>query len=218
MKGFVKIIKIIFAVIAGYGIYDHLKGLSQPDIVNSLSYFTMQSNILCFVILIISIVNNGERSKNFDILYGVSVVSITLTFFIFNFVLANSDFTMRAMQEEVTVDTGDIFVHYLVPVIMWIDFIFFTPHRIFSLSYVTKWLVFPVVYFLAVMSKAMLLTYYNVEKTYKRYPYDFMNTEINGWPYLMSYIGIFTLVCIVIGCVICVLDFVLGMIYTKKQC
>ena len=46
-----KIIKIIFLSITGYGIVEHLWGLDAVGLINSLSYFTMLSNIYCFIAL-----------------------------------------------------------------------------------------------------------------------------------------------------------------------
>lgn len=210
--------RIIFLIIIGIGLLIHIVNEDLVGIINGLSYFTIISNIMCFVVMLYAIVrNNCHESKKFNIVYGGTLLSITLTFFVYSFVLANSDFTMRAMK-NVTFDGGDILVHYLVPAIMWVDFIWIMPHKLFDKSYITIWLCIPFVYFIVTMVKAFAYTYFDVSKAYKRYPYDFLDVEANGVPYLVSFIGLFTLLCIAIGLVICMLDFVGGMIYTKKVC
>lgn len=213
-----RLYRVIFVLIVGIGLLIHMKDQNLAGFVNSISYFTILSNIMCFCVLLYSAVKrNAYASKRFNLVYGGALLSITLTFFVYSFVLANSDFTMRAM-ENVTFDNGDILVHYLVPAIMWVDFLWIMPHRIFLKEYITKWLIIPVIYFIITMIKAYGYNYFNVSDEFKRYPYDFLNIEVNGVPYLISYVGLFTLLCIGIGIGICVLDFVRGMIYTKKVC
>ncbi len=210
-----KIARILFLLLTFYGLFGHLATVDLVGFVNAISYFTIISNIMCFIVLFYAIMLRGKYGKKFYIVYGGTLLSITLTFLVYNFVLANTDFTMRAMK-ELTFDVGDIFVHYLVPAVMWVDFIWIMPHKIFQKEYITTWLAIPVVYFVIIMSKAMLLTYFEFPNEYKRYPYDFLNVQVNGIPYLVSFVGLFVLLCIAIGLAICVLDFVCGMIYTKN--
>ncbi len=209
------IIRIIFMAVTFYGVADHMLKQNLAGFINVISYFTILSNIMCFLVLLYAVIRRNRVGRKFNVVYGGSLLSITLTFFVYNFVLANTDFTMRAMQ-EVKVDEGDIFVHYLVPLIMWIDFVWIMPHRVFKKEYVVKWLVIPVTYFIIIMSKAQLLNYYEVSKRYKRYPYDFLDYDVNGIPYLISFIGLFTLLCIGMGLTICLLDFACRMFYTRN--
>ncbi len=208
--------RIIFLIIISIGLLMHIVNEDLAGIINGLSYFTIISNIMCFAVMFYAVVRKKcHEGKKFSIFYGGALLSITLTFFVYSFVLANSDFTMRAMK-TVTFDSGDILVHYLVPAIMWIDFVWIMPHKLFDISYITIWLSIPVVYLIVTMVKASAYSYFDVSSAYKKYPYDFLNVEVNGLPYLVSYIGLFTLLCIAIGLVICMLDFVGGMFYTKK--
>ncbi len=209
------IVRVMFMLIAFYGVADHLRKQNFVGFVNAISYFTILSNIMCFFVLFYAVVKKNRCGRKFNIVYGGTILSITLTFIVYNFVLANSDFTMRAMQ-EVKVDEGDIFVHYVVPVIMWIDFLWIMPHRIFEKSFVLMWLAIPMTYFAVIMTKAQTLISINAPKAFKRYPYDFLDVEVNGVPYLVSFLGLFTLLCIGLGLVICMLDFVMGMFYTRN--
>lgn len=211
------ILRIIFMSMAFYGVADHLLRQSLSGFVNAISYFTIISNIMCFLVLLYAVIRQNKVGTKFNGVYGGALLSITLTFIVYNFVLANTDFTMRAMK-EVKVDEGDIFVHYLVPLIMWIDFVWIMPHRVFKKEHVLKWLVIPVSYFVIIMSKANFYDYYNVSNAFKRYPYDFLDYGVNGIPYLVSFIGVFTLLCIGLGLIICMLDFVCGMFYTNREC
>ena len=219
--GFVKnskiktIVRVIFMLIAFYGVADHLRKQNFAGFINAISYFTILSNIMCFMVLFYAVIKKNRCGRRFNLVYGGEILSITLTFIVYNFVLANSDFTMRAMQ-TVKVDEGDIFVHYVVPVIMWIDFIWIMPHRIFVKEFVPIWLIIPLTYFIIIMVKAQTLIHINAPKAFKRYPYDFLDVEVNGVPYLVSFLGLFTLLCIGLGLVICMLDFVRGMIYTRN--
>lgn len=207
--------RIIFIFIIGTGLLSHMSDQDFVGLINGISYFTMISNVMCFCVLFYAVIRRNKCGTRFNIVYGGALLSITLTFFVYNFVLANSDFTMRAMK-KVTFDTGDILVHYLVPAIMWIDFLWIVPHKIFNRSYITLWLLIPVVYFIITMTKARAYNHFGAPKSYRRYPYDFMDVDVNGIPYLVSFVGLFTLLCIGIGIVICMLDFVQGMFYTKK--
>ena len=76
---------IIICVAAGVGIF-----IFMSDIASVMSYFTIQSNLLCLIaggVTLIHIIKKNPAGNAYIFFKGMSLVSILLTFFIYNFVL-----------------------------------------------------------------------------------------------------------------------------------
>lgn len=215
--------RLIYLGLCGYGILRHLSVSDSIRNINMLSYFTIQSNILCFVVILFSCIHTFRCIiKEKDIEYsrillffrGMSFLVITITFFTYSVVLTQVGFSMDSASSKV-LTVNDCYVHYLIPILTWIDFIFFQPKPKFKKKDPIKWLAAPFIYFLFILIKGKYMHAGKALVGLKRYPYFFLDAQTYGYPYVFMFAMIFLVACILIGYAIWLLDFSLGMFYTK---
>ena len=193
--------------------------------INMLSYFTIQSNIVCFFVMICSICHSfvSVKIKRYHdyarahlFLKGLALLMITITFLTYNLVLTRTGFSMTT-GFSAALSLNDRIVHFVVPAMTWIEFLAFQPKGSFKKYDPFKWLLAPVIYFVFIMVKARYVNPATYGIGIKRYPYFFMDVEKYGVAYVVKYVIIFAVATLVIGYVIRTIDFILGMIYTKVQ-
>ena len=138
------------------------------------SYFTIQSNIFCLILLFWNL-----RKEPPALLRGLATVCITLTFLVYNFMLRPDDLTLDNLGNIKNMATT--FAHYLVPACVWIDYLFFSPKGQMRFSYPLRWLVYPLLYLAYIM-----LVYrplggtFIVDGKLCSVPYFFLDAEVLG--------------------------------------
>lgn len=219
------IFRITYLFICGFGIVRHLSLDDKIKNINMLSYFTIQSNIVCFVVMLCSIwhsfasVKRGhyhDYAKLHLFLKGLALLMITITFLTYNMVLTGRGFSMTGGYSA-RLSLNDRIVHFIVPSLTWVEFLVFQPKGSFGKYAPFKWLLAPVIYFIFIMIKARYVSPATYGVGIKRYPYFFLDVETYGVWYVIKYVLIFTAATLVIGYIIRTIDFILGMIYTKVQ-
>lgn len=219
------IFRLTYLFICGFGIIRHLSLHDKIRNINMLSYFTIQSNIVCFVVMLCSIwhsfmsVKKGwyhDYAKIHLFLKGLALLMITITFLTYNMVLTGTGFSMTG-GFGAGLSLNDRIVHFIVPALTWIEFLLFQPKGSFGKYAPFKWLLAPVIYFIFIMIKARYVSPATYGVGIKRYPYFFLDVETYGVGYVVKYVLIFTVATLAIGYVIRTIDFILGMIYTKVQ-
>lgn len=219
------IFRIAYLFICGFGIIRHLSLDDKIKNINMLSYFTIQSNIVCFFVMICSICHSfvSIRRKRYHdyarvhlFLKGLALLMITITFLTYNLVLTGTGFSMTAGFSS-ALSLNDRIVHFIVPALAWIEFLLFQPKGSFKKYDPFKWLLAPVIYFIFIMIKARYVSPATYGIGIKRYPYFFMDVETYGVWYVVKYVLIFAVATLVVGYIIRTIDFILGMIYTKVQ-
>ena len=219
------IFRITYLLVCGFGIIRHFSLHDDIKNINMLSYFTIQSNIVCFIVMLCSIGHSfiSIRRKEYRsyarihlFLKGLALLMVTITFLTYNLVLTRAGFSM-ATEDMMELAVGDRIVHFVVPALTWIEFLLFQPKGSFKAVDPFRWLLAPVIYFIFIMIKARYVSPDTYGTGIKQYPYFFMDVETYGPWYVIKYAFIFALVTLVIGYIIRSIDFILGMIYTKVQ-
>lgn len=219
------IFRIMYLFICGFGIVRHLSLDDEVRNINMLSYFTIQSNIVCFVVMLCSIYHSfvSVRKRKYHdyarvhlFLKGLALLMITITFLTYNLVLTGKGFSMTT-GFSAALSLNDRIVHFIVPLLTWIEFLAFQPKGSFRKYDPFKWLLAPVIYFVFIMVRARYIKPATYGIGIKRYPYFFMDVETYGVWYVVKYVLIFIIATIAIGYIIRTIDFILGMIYTKVQ-
>jgi hypothetical protein len=123
--------------------YAKLNELASFSPGNFFSFFTIQSNILAATLLVLTaLVRRGERSRAFDAVRGAATFYITITFIVFALLLSG-------LQEDL--DTHIAFtnfvVHYLVPVVLLVDWFIDPPRHRLGLKVALAWLAYPLAWF-----------------------------------------------------------------------
>ena len=219
------IFRIVYLFICGFGIVRHLSLDDTIRNINMLSYFTIQSNIVCFFVMLCSIYHSlvSIRNKRYHdyarihlFLKGLALLMITITFLTYNLVLTGTGFSMTKGFSP-ALSLNDRIVHFVVPALTWVEFLFFQPKGSFKKYDPLKWLLAPVIYFVFIMIKARYVSPATYGIGIKRYPYFFMDVEKYGVMYVIKYVVLFVIATLIIGYAIRTIDFILGMIYTKVQ-
>ena len=160
------------------------------------SYFTIQSNVICLIMMA------WKLKKEPPALFrGLAVVCISLTFLVYNFMLRPADFTIANMGNLKNI--SNLFAHYMVPAFVWIDYLLYTPKGGMKWYYPLIWLCYPLLYlaYIMLVYKPIGGTFI-VEGEVCKVPYFFLDTEILG-------IGGVTLWCLAIAAVILLLSYLI---------
>lgn len=120
-----------------------------------LSYYTLQSNIICLVafacFLYLEIQNVTVRSDVYYLIKGAVVIAIFITAFVYACTLAPMNFEMDALQKSVANKwVANLFVHTISPILVIADYFLFDEKGRFKSYYPIIWLVIPFDYVLYV--------------------------------------------------------------------
>ena len=222
-KSFTLTYRLSYLGMCGYGILRHFSVTNSIRNINMLSYFTIQSNILCFVMMLFSVIHvirciikeeEIEYNRIHLFFRGMAFLAITITFFTYSIVLTKMGFSMDGAKTS-GLTINDVFVHYMIPVLTWIDYLLFQPKPAYRKGDPFKWLWGPFIYFVFILIRGRYFEEGEALVGIKRYPYFFMDAEKYGYGYVFTYAIVFLMICICVGYLIWLLDFIIGMLYTK---
>lgn len=184
----------ISAVICASGIFDGAGG--NPSF---WMYFTYLSNLLILFVFVFEFVLeaiNIFKKTAYEILpglKGLAVLSILFTFLTVFFVL--SPFSAPSSWLDAR-------IHYVVPLLAILDWIFFDTHCRYKIYYPLCWLFSPVVYFAYVL----LLVICGLKFKGDYFPYFFMDVFEYGWGFVLPMILMLAGVFLVFGSIITFCD------------
>jgi hypothetical protein len=171
-RGFVHdITRVAFALLGVVAMtYQFAKLNGNPSFSegNFFSFFTIQSNILAATILVLTaLVRRDERSRLFDALRGAVTFYIAIVFVVFALFLSG-------LQEEL--DTHIAFVnfvvHYLIPVVLVVDWFLDPPRHRLGLRIALAWLAYPLAWFAYTIVRGSSTAWY---------PYPFVDVARHGY-------------------------------------
>lgn len=140
------------------------------SLVNFLSFFTIQSNLLAaFVLLSAGLTGLARRrpSSYFGFLRGAATLYMVMTGIIFMLLLAGLE-----QRLQVTIPWVNIVLHYIAPVWMLADWLLLPPREALRLRQAAWWLVFPLAYLAYSLIRGVLVGWY---------PYPFLDVAEVGW-------------------------------------
>jgi hypothetical protein len=109
--------------------------------VNFFSFFTNLTNIFAATVLIagaIHILRRKEPTETDDIIRGSATVAIAIVGLVFGLLLSQMDNDMIPWTNFV--------VHYLMPVVMVLDWLLHPPQSKLLLKHIWFWLIYPITY------------------------------------------------------------------------
>lgn len=147
---------------------------------NFFSFFTIESNLFAVVILILSALAlaRGKHGKTMAMLRGASTLYMITVGVVFSLLLAGLDVELTAVPWDNTV------LHYIMPVVVALDWLLDIPKVRIAFKHALVWLVFPVVYVIYSLIRGHFVNWY---------PYPFLNPDINGYESVMMTSVILTL-------------------------
>lgn len=154
----------IAAVVAQYA---HRANPSAFYTVNYLSFFTNESNLFATALLLygayFGLRRDGEGRSSLDLLRGAAVIYMTITGMVFTLLLSRS---AQALP------WANAVVHYMMPIVIVLDWTFDPPRRPITRARAARWLIFPAVYFAYTLIRGAIVGWY---------PYPFLNVTTYGY-------------------------------------
>ncbi|WP_283750264.1 Pr6Pr family membrane protein [Bacillus cereus] len=158
--------------------------------VNFFSFFTIESNILVAVILLLSSLGTATfgRSEQFGVLRGAATVYILTTGLIYFLLL-------RGLEEslQTAIPWVNTVLHYIMPLAMILDWVINPPTKTITWKQATSWLIFPLLYVIYSLIRGSFVNWY---------PYPFLDPRIGGYGRVFLYsIGISVVIGAICGLV-----------------
>jgi len=145
-----------------------LRGSSLPGrIMRVLSFFTIQSNLLCGIVSAQLAAKPSRDSAARRALRLAALFGITVTGIVYSTVLA------RIHEPHGTAETAvNTLVHYIVPIMMVVGWLAFGPRPRIKVATVLWSLMFPVLWFAYTLTRGAI---------WKWYPYPFVAVASHGY-------------------------------------
>jgi hypothetical protein len=135
---------------------------------NFFSFFTVESNILAVLILILSALAlaRGKQGRFIAMLRGGSTLNMIVVGIVFSLLLSGLDVELTAVPWDNTV------LHYIMPVAVALDWLIDIPKVRISFKRALIWVTFPIAYAAYSLIRGHFVGWY---------PYPFLNPGINGY-------------------------------------
>jgi hypothetical protein len=144
------------------------------SVSNFFSFFTIQSNLLAALLLVAAgmYVLLGKSGRSVAYLRGALTLYMTMTGIIYILLLSGYE---QGLQT--TIPAVNIVLHYVMPVLVLLDWLIFPPQKKLSFRWALLWLVYPMFYLVYSLVRGAFVNWY---------PYPFINPITSGWPNLIG--------------------------------
>lgn len=144
------------------------------SVANFFSFFTIESNILAGMLLLLTGIYGllRGRSDKFDFLRGAATLYMCMTGIIYLLLLSGNEDSLQTTTPWV-----NTVLHYIMPVVMLIDWLAFPPAKAIRLERALWWLAFPALYLLYSFIRGPLVSWY---------PYPFINPLNTEWQAIVA--------------------------------
>ena len=197
----------IFSLIAGIFL-----NLSNTYSIRALmSYYTLQSNVICLIAFIIVLtLELLDRQYKTDIYYlikGGLVITIAITAIIYHIALAPGGFQMDALQNSISNKMlANFLVHTVSPLLVLLDYILFDEKGHFKFFYPILWLIQPLNYVVYVYTYSNLGgSFYNIGGS-RQFAYFFLDYNELGYMGVLKWLIIIILGILIISEILVILD------------
>lgn len=147
-------ILLILSLSTGIG----LNVMKTTSVSAILSYYTLQSNIICLVFFVTILLIDGmcgnkyEENDVYHLVKGSITITIAITGIAYCIALAPIGFQMDINTTGITAFLSNFLVHQLSPIMVIMDYFFFDKKGKFKFYYPFIWLIIPLNYLLYVYS------------------------------------------------------------------
>jgi hypothetical protein len=139
------------------------------DVVNFFSYFTNLSNIFAAIVLLIGavfLVQGRIPTASQEVIRGASVVAMAIVGVVFSLLLRNEDL-------GTLVPWVNFVLHYLMPVVVIVDWLVQPPKTPIGARQIAYWLMYPLLFLVYTLIRGPQA---------KFYPYPFLNpAKVGGY-------------------------------------
>ena len=224
MKIFIKrnfelIYRIIFIIVSFIGIIIHFDINDRDYNTHEFSFFTIQSNIFCLIVMCILLIKHfskkDDRSKLMMYFKGMALSSIICTFLVYHFAECRIVYPIYE-RGLLCIPLESLLAHYIVPAMYILDWLLFQPKGYFKFHCIFTWLAFPLFYLLCFLIRCRCngpSAFINVPK----YPYFFLDYETLGYYKCFSYMAVLLMILLAINTFIVLCDYLMHKFSNKKQ-
>ena len=170
---FLKWYRLVFGLLGFSAIITEIATLVERGyfvLTNFFSFFTIESNILAILILLLygSMTRVSQKTHRYvQLVRGGVVLYMLMTGIIFALLLAGLEgVTLTAVPWDNTV------LHYIMPIVILADWLMDTPKVNISLKQAWVWLIFPIGYVLYTLARGIIVDWY---------PYPFLDPRSHGY-------------------------------------
>ena len=209
---FKSIYRFIFLVLCEAGIILQYASISQTgnndNLIMLSCYYTMISNFICFLYFSYLAVSRPKSEK--PAIKGAIVMCIALTGIAYHLLLSGNMEAGGSFSPMLIISNQ--LVHTVVPLMVFFDYLLFTPKGSFNSLDPLAWTLIPIAYlvFAVVRANVSSLMFSGFGGTASRYPYPFMDFDLLGKGKGVLVIIIMSVIYIVMGYLLYVLDRLLG--------
>ncbi len=197
--------------------------LSTSSITSILSFYTMQSNLFVLTFYLLSIIisqfkDNWKDTEVYYFLKGATIMIILLTFCIYIISLNPIGFVMDANVNTSSniFNISNIFVHFINPIMVLLDYLLFDEKGHFKLKYPFLWYIFPSLYLIYVYTYASQGGEFFGIGGSRKYAYFFLDIDKLGIAGVIKYILLISLFFIAACYILILIDKILSRHKSKK--
>ena len=179
-----------------------------------LSYYTLQSNIICllaFVVIIwLEVLKKKYKTELYYLIKGALIISIAITAIMYHIALSPKGFEMDSLIKSINNKVlANLLVHTISPILVILDYVMLDEKGHFKYYYPFIWIIQPLNYIVYVYTYSKLGgTFYNIGGS-KKFAYFFLDYNELG------YLGVIKWI-IIIGSMILLVSEILVII--DKKC
>lgn len=160
------------------------------NLVNFFSFFTIESNIFAVIsYCVMGLAGIFGMTRSMPTVRGAVTLYMTLTGIIYILLLSGNEVALQT-----TIGWVNLLLHYLLPLIILLDWIVFPPKQYVPYIRIVWWLIFPALYLIYSLIRGSITHWY---------PYPFINPITNGWPTVIVMCIFIAAVIGVIGLALC---------------
>ena len=199
--------RIIFLLCCEAGmILQYIDSLRRGNADTLLYYYTVQSGILCFLYFFFLAVFSPKKEK--AVIRGAVTMCIAVTAIAYLFMPNGAK---EAAASDKAFYTGYILMHYIVPLMVILDYLLFFPKGLYKALHPLCWLILPYLYIAFTMICAKFGSkIFSGFGASSRYPYPFLDTDLYGKNKVALIIVFITAAFLALGYLSFVIDRLLG--------
>ena len=188
-------------IVASLGIFDNINNIRWDFYV----HFTNISNYFCFGVMLAGLIQTAKKKDNghvtaVPVLKFIGMLSILLTFLVFNIMLAGA----AGRDPQANWRVGSLIFHVVLPIMYIADWFLFYERKKCKWYYPIASIAFPLAYAIFLLIQAIILNFDTsilipTTTTPLIYPYFFVNLDTQGVPGVLMWIGILAVVFAAVG-------------------
>lgn len=135
---------------------------------NFFSYFTIESNLIAVAVLIVSALAlmRGKQGRRIAMLRGANTLNMIVVGVVFSILLSGLDAELTAVPWD------NLVLHYIMPVVVALDWFLDIPKVRIAFKQALVWMVFPIAYVFYSLIRGHFVGWY---------PYPFLNPGEHGY-------------------------------------